>query len=225
MGLGELMPATRSVFAELSCGVRTGVTAWCTSSGKRLFDAGGALLMAAALLPCMAVIALAVKSSSPGPVLFRQRRVGLNGREFELLKFRNMAGAQPGPAITRSGDLRVTRVGAFLRERKLDELPQLINVIRGDMSLVGPRPELPKYIAELSAHHRRILEVRPGITGAASTKYRDEERVLAQVPAEEMEKFYVNRVLRDKAEIDWEYARQATLLSDVGILLKTLHIL
>jgi lipopolysaccharide/colanic/teichoic acid biosynthesis glycosyltransferase len=219
------MPATRSALAEQSRGVRVGVTAWSTSRGKRLFDCVGALLMAPALLPCMALIALAVKFSSPGPVLFRQCRVGQNGREFELLKFRSMASAQPGPTITRSGDARVTRVGKFLRRWKLDELSQLINVIRGDMSLVGPRPELPKYIAELSAHHRRILEMRPGITGAASTNYRDEEQVLAQVPPDEVEDFYVRRVLRDKAEIDWEYAGKATLLSDVGILLKTLRIL
>jgi lipopolysaccharide/colanic/teichoic acid biosynthesis glycosyltransferase len=219
------MPAAGSLRATHACSPCCAPAKWCRSRGKRVFDCGGALLIVIGLLPCMALIALAVRFSSSGPVLFRQRRVGLNGREFELLKFRSMAGAQPGPTITRSGDARVTHVGKFLRKWKLDELPQLINVVVGDMSLVGPRPELPKYIAELSGHHRRVLEMRPGITGAASTKYRDEERVLAQVPREEMEKFYVDRVLPDKAEIDWEYARHATLLSDVGILLKTLHIL
>jgi lipopolysaccharide/colanic/teichoic acid biosynthesis glycosyltransferase len=186
-----------------------------------MVDCAGAFLLLMAAAPCMALIAVAAKLSSSEPVLFRQRRVGLNGSEFELLKFRTMKCGPAGHSVTREGDTRITTLGSFLRKWKLDELPQLINVMRGEMSLVGPRPELPRYIAQLGPDYLRILSLRPGITGAASMKYRDEERVLAQAPAQALESFYVTRLLPDKAKTDWEYACSATLLSDLRVLLGT----
>ena len=224
MGVSELIPAT-DLPAVPTHSDRTAATTWCTSGTKRAFDCALALLMLMALLPCMGLVALVVAFSSREPVLFRQRRVGLDGQEFELLKFRTMSRTRTGPGITRSGDSRITRVGGFLRSWKLDEFPQLINVIRGEMSLVGPRPDLPQYIAQLRPQHLRILTVRPGITGAASTAYRDEEQVLSQAPVEQLERFYVSQVLPNKAEMDWEYACRATMLSDLGILLKTIRVL
>lgn len=131
------------------------------------------------LSPLLAVVALAVRFSSQGPTLFRQRRVGRDGRAFDILKFRSMRPDVGGPAVTASGDRRVTSLGRFLRGTKLDELPQLWNVLVGDMSLVGPRPEVPEFVARFPADYARILAVRPGITDFAALEYLDEEAVLA----------------------------------------------
>ena len=135
--------------------------------GKRLFDLAVSLTALTLLVPLLAVIALLVKLGSPGPVLYRQQRVSRGGRLFELLKFRTMVvGAdRMAPNVSATGDPRVTRVGAFLRKTYLDELPQLLNVLRGDMSLVGPRPETPEFVALYSPEERRVLTVRPGLAG------------------------------------------------------------
>lgn len=195
---------------------------WCCASGKRVFDTACASVMFACLLPAMLVIAVFVKLSSPGPVFFRQLRCGKGGTLFEVLKFRTMTQSGSGPALTRAGDARVTRIGAVLRHWKLDELPQLVNVIRGEMSLVGPRPDLPEYFAAASLDVRRVLAVRPGVTGWASIHFRNEEALLAQAPVEQLHDFYVHRVLPRKAILDLEYAARATFLSDVGLLLQTI---
>jgi lipopolysaccharide/colanic/teichoic acid biosynthesis glycosyltransferase len=159
---------------------------WSLSGGKRLFDLTCALVVVVVASPIMIVLALAVKASSRGPCLFRQKRVGKNGDEFLVLKFRTMHsndGNNSGPLLTRAGDRRVTSVGKWLRKWKLDELPQIFNVLRGDMSFVGYRPDMLKYLQTLIGHDRNILYFRPGITSPASLKFRNEEQELAKVPA------------------------------------------
>jgi lipopolysaccharide/colanic/teichoic acid biosynthesis glycosyltransferase len=189
---------------------------------KRVFDfvvAGAGFVV---LLPVLAIIALAVAVSSPGPVLFRQQRVGLNGRLFEILKFRTMTHAPEGqgPLVTAAGDRRITRVGRVLRATKLDELPQLWNVVRGDMSLVGPRPEVPMYVALYPPGvAEQVLSVRPGITDEASILYRDEAEILAR--AADPERTYVEDVLPRKLELYRRYAERHSLGGDIGILFRT----
>jgi lipopolysaccharide/colanic/teichoic acid biosynthesis glycosyltransferase len=174
------------------------------------------------LSPVISVIALAIAINSGRPVLFRQHRVGRNGQAFQLLKFRTMrATTKNGVGLTRDGDSRVTGIGRWLRKRKLDELPQLFNVLKGEMTLVGPRPDLEEFWSQASAEDRRILELTPGITGAASLAFCDEERLLAQVSPQHLTSFYVEQVLPRKARIDTEYAVRATFRSDCTILLKT----
>ena len=172
----------------------------------------------------MVMLALVVKASSRGPFLFRQNRVGRNGEEFPLLKFRTMyyrSRNNVGPLVTRSGDTRVTPVGRWLRKWKLDELPQLVNVLKGEMSLVGHRPDMLEYMQTLTGKDRNIQYFRPGITSPASLRFRNEEQELAKVPPEEMEQFYVSNLLPQKVRMDLEYAKRATFLSDCGILLRT----
>lgn len=193
---------------------------------KRLVDillsALGLLLLA---LPLLA-IALWVKLDSRGPVLFRQQRVGRFGRPFMIHKFRTMAVDAParGPQITVGADPRITRVGQVLRRTKLDELPQLWDVLRGAMSLVGPRPEVPKYVALYPEEMRQLLlSVRPGITDLASLQYRDESAVLAA--AADPERAYVEQVLPAKLALSSRYVREATLLGDLRLILATLSAL
>jgi lipopolysaccharide/colanic/teichoic acid biosynthesis glycosyltransferase len=171
----------------------------------------------------MAVTALLVKASSPGPVLFRQRRAGRNGKEFHLLKFRTMVQNAPsaGPGVTRRGDPRITPLGVRLRQWKLDELPQLLNVLRGEMSLVGPRPDLPEYLASLPAGQNRILQLKPGLTSPATLAFRNEEDVLAQAPAEQVLQLYLGQVLPQKVRLELAYAETASLLTDLHLLLRT----
>src|SRR5467141_1803818 len=197
---------------------------WSLSGSKRLFDICCALVLCIAAAPMMVVLALMVKASSRGPFLFRQNRVGRNGEEFPVLKFRTMYSHREnnsGPLVTRSGDSRVTPVGRWLRKWKLDELPQFVNVLRGDMTLVGPRPDMLKYMQTLIGQDRNIMYFRPGITSSASLKFRNEEEELAKVPAEEMEQFYVTNLLLQKIRMDLDYAERAAFLTDCRILLRT----
>jgi len=174
------------------------------------------------LSPVFAAVALAIAAASPGPVFFRQVRVGRGGVPFRIYKFRSMRvdAEALGGQLTVDGDTRVTRVGAFLRASKIDELPQLINVLVGDMSLVGPRPEVPRYVALYTPEQRRVLEVRPGITDPASIQYRDESAVLAR--AVDPERAYVDEVLPHKLAINLAYLERRSLASDVGVILATL---
>ena len=169
--------------------------------GKRLLDFLCAALVLIVLSPLLLLIALLVKLTSSGPALFRQVRVGRNGREFTLLKFRTMTHnrTQAGPGITRRGDARITPVGRVLRKWKLDEWPQFINVAAGDMSLVGPRPDLAQYWSALPADPRRVLCLRPGITGRATLQFRNEEEILGQVPAEQITSYYLNTLLPESS--------------------------
>jgi lipopolysaccharide/colanic/teichoic acid biosynthesis glycosyltransferase len=188
---------------------------------RRALDVVVSLAGLFVLSPLLALIALLVKATSAGPVLFVQERVGRGLVPFRLFKFRTMVADAParGPAITVGSDARVTRVGGFLRRTKLDELPQLVNVLRGDMSLVGPRPEVPKYVALYGEAERRIFTVRPGITDPSSLLYRDESAVLATYP--DPERAYREVVLPHKIAVSLAYADSRTVLSDVGLLVRT----
>ena len=173
------------------------------------------------LLPLLIVIALSVKLTSEGPVLFRQTRVGRFGAPFELLKFRSMRAGEGGPLVTASGDSRITSIGRVLRRLKLDELPQLVNVLRGDMSLVGPRPEVPFYVEQYPADLKaKILSVRPGITDQASLSFLDEERILAA--SDDPERTYVQEILPRKLAVYSGYVDELSLSLDIRILVMTL---
>ena len=190
---------------------------------KRLFDWVMSSLGLLALGPLLILIALVVKLDSPGPVFFRQERVGRFGVPFRIHKFRTMRHdpAGSGLQITVGADRRITRVGQFLRGSKLDELPQLIDVWQGTMSLVGPRPEVPRYVAHYPAALRdKVLSVRPGITDIASIEYRDESAVLAR--AADPERAYIEHILPRKLALQAAYASRATLVSDLRVLIRTL---
>lgn len=190
---------------------------------KRAFDATVAFLTLIVLWPLLILISAAVKLDSRGPIIFKQERVGLGGAIFLILKFRTMRDA-PGREsrnITPAGDPRVTRVGRFLRKSKLDELPQLWNVLRGEMSLVGPRPEVPEYVALYPVEDRDlILSVRPGITDIAAIEFRDEARQLAA--ASDPHAHYVEVILPRKLKLYRESIRGRSFWSDLGILGRTI---
>ena len=169
--------------------------------------------------PAALIIAWAIRREDGGPVFFRQERVGLRGRPFAILKFRTMSEDGAGQLITARDDPRVTRVGRFLRRTKLDEVPQLWNVVRGEMSFVGPRPEVAKYVALYTPEQRQVLEFRPGITDEASLAYRDEEAMLAAQADPEV--FYVRELLPAKIVLNLEYQRRRTVWTDVGVILRT----
>lgn len=191
---------------------------------KRMFDLFFSSLGLLLLFPFFLVISVAICLDSPGPVFFRQVRVGRYGHPFRIFKFRTMyAGAETrGLEITVGNDPRVTRAGRFLREWKLDELPQLFNVLKGEMSLVGPRPEVPWYVEFYPEEIRRqVLSVRPGITDIASIKYKDESTVLAG--AADPEGMYVNVVLPEKLKHYVRYVSERTLWLDFKIVLLTLR--
>jgi lipopolysaccharide/colanic/teichoic acid biosynthesis glycosyltransferase len=192
---------------------------------KRAFDLAWAVVGLVVLAPVLALIAILIRLDSPGPALFRQVRVGRGGRDFILLKFRTMtvrAGAESGSFD--AGDVsRVTRIGRFLRATKLDELPQLWNVVRGDMSLVGPRPEVRKWVEVYPERWARVHTVRPGITDPASILYRNEEPILAA--AEDPERVYREQILLHKLEIYEKYVKTNTLQRDLGILCRTIQTL
>jgi lipopolysaccharide/colanic/teichoic acid biosynthesis glycosyltransferase len=188
--------------------------------GKRIFDAFESATAILLLSPLFIVICFLIKVTSPGPIFFLQQRVGREGRLFRIAKFRSMrVGAEKQPAITAHGDLRITRLGGVLRFLKIDELPQLWNVLRGEMSLVGPRPELPGYVADYTARQRRVLTVRPGMTDPASIKYAREEHELGQQADPEW--FYANVILPDKLDLNLQYIERITLFSDLSLLSKT----
>jgi len=172
----------------------------------------------------LVALGLLVRWTSPGPALFRQLRVGRMGRLFRIWKLRTMVdgAAHAGPVITVEGDPRVTTVGRWLRKSKLDELPQLVNVWLGDMSFVGPRPEVPKYVAGYGPEDQQVLAVRPGITDPASIAFRDEEQVLAQF--QDRERAYVEEVLPRKLALARAYVREQSFLVDLRLLWRTFFV-
>ena len=197
---------------------------------KRVFDSTAALVGLLLLAPLFGVIALAVKLDSPGPVFFRQVRVGRHGHHFRIFKFRTMHAGAPGARaevsgatqLTVAGDARITRSGAFLRRSKCDELAQLIDVLRGTMSLVGPRPEVPHFVRHYPADVReRVLSVRPGITDLASLHYRDENELLAQ--AADPQREYLEVILPAKLRYAVDYVDHATFAGDLRILAQTVR--
>lgn len=191
--------------------------------GKRAFDLLWTTLGLMVLWPVLGVIALCVKWHDGGSVLFAQERVGYCGRQFRMWKFRTMVAdaERRGLPLTVGADPRVTRPGRWLRALKLDELPQLFNVLRGEMSLVGPRPEVPRYVALYTPEQRRVLELTPGVTDPASVRYRNESEVLAAAP--DPERTYVEWVMPEKIRLNLDYAARATPWLDFLIVLTTLR--
>ena len=171
-------------------------------------------------LPVVAVAAVLVRATSRGPALFRQERVGLGGKSFTLFKLRTMRLSESGPQVTARGDDRITPIGRVLRQSKLDELPQLWNVVKGDMSLVGPRPEVPRYVDPRDPSWREVLGVRPGITDPVTLRLRDEETLLAGVDGDP-ERFYRERLLPEKLREYLLYLQTRTAWTDVEVLYKT----
>lgn len=189
---------------------------------KRAFDLLVAALLLLLLSPLMLVIAGWIKLDSPGPVFFRQARVGRHGVPFRIHKFRTMRADAGGGSLTLDRDPRITRAGAWLRPRRLDELPQLLDVLAGTMSLVGPRPEVPEYVAHYPAALReQALAVRPGITSPAALEFLDEAAQLAR--AADPEREYIEAILPRKVQLAADYAAQASLWGDLGVLGRTVR--
>ena len=186
---------------------------------KRILDILAALTGLVILAPIFIVIGILIKLDSPGPVLFKGERIGQYGKKFYIFKFRSMIPDAPklGAAITSQDDPRITRVGRFLRRTKLDELPSLVNVLKGEMSLVGPRPESPSWVERYTSQQQAVLTIKPGITGLAQIKYRNEEGLLntANIETE------YPRIMNDKLSMDLRYLENHSLSIDVHILLET----
>ncbi len=189
---------------------------------KRALDVVASLAGSLVLLPVFALIGAAIALDG-GPVFFRQVRVGVGGREFRIWKFRTMIvnADRAGPLLTAAGDTRITPMGRWLRRTKLDELPQLFNVVAGEMSLVGPRPEVARYVAMYTPQQRAVLNLVPGITDPASLHYVDESALLADT--HDPEQLYVNVLLPDKIRRNLDYAQHATVLSDLRVIMQTIR--
>jgi lipopolysaccharide/colanic/teichoic acid biosynthesis glycosyltransferase len=188
---------------------------------RRAVDLVALLLLTPLLALPLLIVTVAVVLDSPGSVLFRARRMGYGGRPFEMVKFRTMRVDNAGHSIAGANDSRITPVGGFLRATRLDELPQLWNVLRGEMSLVGPRPELEEFVALHAEEYREILAVPPGITGPTQLRYAGLEPHLLSLHADP-ERFYREQLLPDKVKLDVEYARSRSLTGDLGVLARTL---
>ena len=211
-----LLPTIDSASHQVQPIAIPSASAWAVSTSRRALEFFVALAVLTLLALPMLLIALCVRLTSRGPALFVQRRVGRGGKLFGIYKFRSMAnGSGAGPGLTRSGDGRVTAVGRWIRRFKLDELPQFYNVLRGDMSLVGPRPKLPLYESLFN------MPYRPGITGAATLAFRNEEEILSAVHASQLDHFYARQIKPLKTRIDIEYMSQATLRSDLRLIAAT----
>ena len=189
---------------------------------KRAMDIAVSAAALCVLWPVLLLIALAIVVDDPGPVFYRQVRVGRGGKPFRIFKFRTMVmdADKKGLSITVGRDSRITRVGAFLRRTKLDELAQLLNVLAGQMSFVGPRPEVPRYVELYTPYQRQVLLVRPGITDYASIAYRNENDLLAG--ADDPERMYIETIMPDKIELNMRYLREISPLADVRLILKTI---
>jgi lipopolysaccharide/colanic/teichoic acid biosynthesis glycosyltransferase len=189
---------------------------------KRIFDILVSFVGLVILSPLFIVLAIVIVSDSKGPVFFKQTRVGRNGVPFKIYKFRTMIedAEAKGMQLTVGDDSRITNVGTFLRKTKIDELPQLINVFKGEMSFVGPRPEVPKYVELYTEDQRQVLMVRPGITDLASIEYRNESELLAT--ADNPEKVYIEEVMPRKIELNKKYIENISLCGDIRVIFKTL---
>ena len=188
---------------------------------NRLFDILLAMILLMASLPLWIIIMVLILIFSPGNPFFRHTRVGRGGHEFKLIKFRTMIRSQPEDlCITVKGDRRVTGIGRILRKTKLDEVPQLLNILAGDMAFVGPRPEAPRFVADYTPEQRKILEYRPGLVDPATLKYRHEERILAEYP--DPQKAYLEKVLPDKLKVSLDYQQKRGFRSDLMVILRTL---
>ena len=192
---------------------------------KRLFDIVASGLGLLVLSPLFIIVAIWIKLDSKGPVFYRQVRVGLHNKDFRIFKFRSMrVGADKGSLVTIGGrDPRVTRSGYFIRKFKIDELPQLINVFIGDMSLVGPRPEVRHYVDYWTPEQMHVLDVRPGITDPASIKFRNENELMGQ--AENPEDYYINVIMQEKIKLYLEYVENASFMYDLMLIFKTFKVI
>jgi len=192
---------------------------------KRLFDIVASGLGLLVLSPLFLIIAIWIKLDSKGPVFYRQVRVGRNNKDFRIFKFRSMrVGADKGSLVTIGGrDPRVTRSGYWIRKFKLDELPQLINVFIGDMSLVGPRPEVRHYVDFWTPEQMHVLDVRPGITDPASIKFRNENELMEK--AEDPEKYYIEVIMQEKSKLYLEYVNHHSFFGDIGLIFKTFWVI
>ena len=191
-------------------------------AAKRAMDIAVSAAALCVLWPVLLLIALAIVVDDPGPVFYRQVRVGRGGKPFRIFKFRTMVvdADKKGLSITVGRDSRITRVGAFLRKTKLDELAKLLNVLCGQMSFVGPRPEVPRYVELYTPYQRQVLLVRPGITDYASIAYRIENDLLSG--ADDPERMYIETIMPDKIELNMKYLREISPLADVRLILKTI---
>ena len=192
---------------------------------KRLFDIVASGLGLIVLSPLFIILAIWIKLDSKGPVFYRQVRVGYKNKDFRIFKFRSMrVGADKGSLVTIGGhDPRVTRSGYFIRKFKFDELPQLINVFFGDMSLVGPRPEVRHYVNYWTPEQMHVLDVRPGITDPASIKFRNENELMEQ--ADDPEKYYIEVIMQEKIKLYLEYVQKHSFLYDIGLIFKTFFVI
>jgi lipopolysaccharide/colanic/teichoic acid biosynthesis glycosyltransferase len=186
---------------------------------KRLFDIIASFFGLVLLMPLFLVLAALIKLRMPGPVFFCQERVGRYGRPFTIYKFRSMIVNHQGNTVSVSGESRITPLGAKLRKYKLDELPELWNVLKGDMSFVGPRPDMSEYYDKLRGEEEKILELRPGITGPASLKYVNEEEILATQP--DPKEYHDQVIWPDKVRINLEYYYRRTFFGDLGLIFRT----
>jgi lipopolysaccharide/colanic/teichoic acid biosynthesis glycosyltransferase len=193
-----------------------------TKYGKRIFDVATSIIGLIVLLPFFIIIAILIKLNDKGPIFYKQKRIGQNFKPFELLKFRTMIvnADKIGPAVTKDGDPRITKIGKFLRKAKLDELPQLWNVIRGDMSIVGPRPQVEKYLQYCKDDYKEILKVKPGITDYATIKFRNEEEILSKY--NDTESAYIKYVLPEKIKLYKTYIKEIGFFTDLKIIFWTL---
>lgn len=186
---------------------------------KRIFDFIASFLGVLILSPVLFIIAIIIKVQMPGPVFFKQKRVGKGGQLFTMVKFRTMTINHSGSSISVAGESRITPLGATMRKYKLDELPELWNVLKGEMSFVGPRPDVPGYADQLQGEAAQILKLKPGITGPASLKYRNEEELLAQV--DDPQRYNDGVIYPDKVRINLKYLREQSLWLDLRIIFCT----
>ena len=193
--------------------------------GKRVFDIIATLIGGVLLLPLIVPIAIWIKLSSKGPLFYVQKRVGKDFKEFDLYKFRSMIvdADKVGPSVTSGDDPRITKVGKIIRRTKIDELPQLLNVLKGDMSLVGPRPEVMKFVEQKKAEYKKVLSAKPGITDNAAIEFRDEETIMQQY--DDKEKAYIDIVLPQKIALYYKYIDNISLINDIVLILKTIKVI
>ncbi len=189
---------------------------------KRIFDFIFSILGLAVCFPIFIIVAVLIKLDSKGPVFFRQERIGKNFKSFKIYKFRTMKNdaGERGPMITVGGDSRITGMGRFLRKHKIDELPQLFNVVKGEMSFVGPRPEVKEYVQMFTSDYKKLLSVRPGITDPASIQYSDEENHLSL--SENWEEEYKKKILPEKINLSLHYVENHNIMTDLKLILKTI---
>jgi lipopolysaccharide/colanic/teichoic acid biosynthesis glycosyltransferase len=236
MGLSQpILDRKAAQYADFACKCKhsaarqrrpfRGPSALYLGFGKRVLDTAAALAGLAIMSPLLLLCGAVIWLDSRGPTFYRQERVGQCGRPFRIIKLRTMiVGAdRQGSKLTASTDRRITRVGSLLRRTKLDEIPQLLNVLKGEMSLVGPRPEVREYTARYAPEERRVLDLKPGITGLASLAYVDEERLLAACPEQEKEQFYVNTMMRRKLQVELTYRSKVSLFEDLKIIALTIR--